>query len=1656
MGVPPRQRAKARRVARRIAAACALVIAGGPAVADTLDLAGANVTLPKAPFFVNSFLSGAADVTNSGATGAILSEGGGTAATAIYTGVIKDGVGSVGLTHTSGVTVLSGANTYSGPTLVQGGTLQAGSNTGFSANSAFTVNTGATLDVNGFVPTVRSLSGGGLVTNNGAAAGVLIVMQGGSFSGNLQDGAGQFNLSFVGGSLTLSGVNTHSGYTSIGNAGTLRVGSATALSANSTIYVNGALDLNGFNAFVPILYGGGVVTNNGSSASTLTVTQGGYYNGTFQDGTKPVALSLDAPGGTLVLGSVPYYGGGSASGNTGVTTIANGTLQIGDSWNGWIGTLGTGAIVNNGVLAFNQAIDIAGGGLPGKDFGNDISGTGSVQQYGQGTVTLSGTNTYSGGTIVDSSFAGGVSQLLFASESAAPATGDINLYNRGVTGTTYAIDQTFLNKVVADPSTGVVALGADSGNALSFDNSRLQYASLGAAASGCDANIFCQTFTYSGALTPYGASSGYGGTYLVGGGNAILNIATALGDTPASYSGNSLRAVQNGYTILSGVNTYTGGTTIESGTLQFQSQDAIPNAGVNRSILIQPYAVAAAGYAMDQTFLDSIRTDSQGTAALAAYSANNLDFSALPTVSLGATQSVTFEGTIKPYMDPGSSVATYNIGGGIGNTNQSVPTLTIATPLTDRPDAEATNLLVNPAGYTLPIDVVLIGEHTYSGVTQIDQGALYLGNGAVQGTIGNTSNVVNYGALVFNEPNALTFDKVISGSGNLIQIGPGTVTLTGANTYTGATLVFEGTLAMGAGGSIASSAYVYMNPGTTFDISNGGDQTISGVVDFGGTQITLGANRLTFGSPGNNYPAPYLFAGYPAGFRGVISGTGGVTFAGADTYTLYGQNTYSGSTIIQSGTLRGGIENAFSPNSRVSIAPGAVLDLGGFNQVIAALGDERPPTGGEGKVTNNGAAPATLNIGPNGDSGNFSGTIEDGVSQLFLRKIGSGTQTLSGSSTYTGATKVLGGVLAGGANNAFSPNSAFIIGPDGVLALKGTTQVIGSLSGEGVVGNYSANSGSIAVGKDGTSTEFSGLITDGAGYYGSLALVKQGAGVFSVTGTNDFTGGTTIQRGTILVSNPLALGSGAVKMNEGTTLAFDGTFTFDNPVNFLPGVADPTIDSGAGVITMSSPISGAGDLTKIGSGTLILTAASTYSGNTFVNVGTLQVDGSIASSPTTTVASGAALTGIGTVGGISVLSGGFVAPGNPGNLYAPLNATGPIALAAGSNFVVNVSVPTTSLLTTTGAATLGGNVLINLAAGTYNPSTKYPILTATGPGGVTGTFAGATILNNTGYHGVLSYDAQNAYLQIVPNGGSPLNDFSSFQSVQTLLNQRTSMMINNRVLGAILGGFNEQINCASCMSGFGALGSFSVGFHGRKALNDQLSLLGGFAYVAETRGGVSASPAPMFAAALRYDMTELGKSRPYFEGGGVATPGQRMSYKRDYANAGAAVYGQGQTTASNYSIYGKIGWVYRFSERDEASANVELSRSWQLVGGYVEAPSLINPQPAVMRRGIDRMNIAKASAQWIHLFGSTVETQINLGVARSFGTTTGQITDYSMGLGLGLYKGQPREATWLEYGLRVGYRLQKNIVLDVFTDGTLGAKPVGNSVHGGMAVRYLF
>jgi hypothetical protein len=98
------------------------------------------------------------------------------------------------------------------------------------------------------------------------------------------------------------------------------------------------------------------------------------------------------------------------------------------------------------------------------------------------------------------------------------------------------------------------------------------------------------------------------------------------------------------------------------------------------------------------------------------------------------------------------------------------------------------------------------------------------------------------------------------------------------------------------------------------------------------------------------------------------------------------------------------------------------------------------------------------------------------------------------------------------------------------------------------------------------------------------------------------------------------------------------------------------------------------------------------------------------------------------------------------------------------------------------------------------------------------------------------------------------------------------------------------------------------------------------------------------------------------------------------------------------------------------------------------------------------MNIARFGGQLTHLWGASIETQLNLGVARSFGSRSGLnglIAGAAVTPALGEY-------TWGEYGLRIGYRIQPNIILDAFADGTLGPAPIGKTVHGGLAVRYTF
>ena len=197
--------------------------------------------------------------------------------------------------------------------------------------------------------------------------------------------------------LILTGANTYSGATTIW-AGTLKAGAANTFSAASATTVNGTLDLGGYNETVSSLSGGGVVTNGGSSAATLT-NQGASstFSGVIQDGTGTTGLTQDSTtGGTLTLTGRNTY--------TGVTTVQAGTLKGGaaGAFSAASATTVAGALDLGG---YNQTV-------------SSLSGGGTVTNSGSGAATLTnqGASSIFSGVIEDGTGATGLSQGLATAE----------------------------------------------------------------------------------------------------------------------------------------------------------------------------------------------------------------------------------------------------------------------------------------------------------------------------------------------------------------------------------------------------------------------------------------------------------------------------------------------------------------------------------------------------------------------------------------------------------------------------------------------------------------------------------------------------------------------------------------------------------------------------------------------------------------------------------------------------------------------------------------------------------------------------------------------------------------------------------------------------------------------------------------------------------------------------------------------------------------------------------------------------------------------------------------------------------------------------------------------------------------------------------------
>ena len=297
---------------------------------------------------------------------------------------------------------------------------------------------------------------------------------------------------------------------------------------------------------------------------------------------------------------------------------------------------------------------------------------------------------------------------------------------------------------------------------------------------------------------------------------------------------------------------------------------------------------------------------------------------------------------------------------------------------------------------------------------------------------------------------------------------------------------------------------------------------------------------------------------------------------------------------------------------------------------------------------------------------------------------------------------------------------------------------------------------------------------------------------------------------------------------------------------------------------------------------------------------------------------------------------------------------------------------------------------------------------------------------------------------------APTDGGSSGQSINGLAGQRFNQMITNQVLGSVLLGVNEQINCSDCVSAFGSVGSFTAGAHGRKELTNNLSLLAGLAYTQYSENGYHVTSAPIGAFALRYDFSDWGSSRPFFDIGTILSPFQSVRYSRSYVTSLGPVSLESSTNSSDYAVYGRAGWISRLSPRDEVAASLEVWQLWQRVSGYADPMAAFNPFDATIATGTDRTNLFNAGAQWTHLFGSSIEGNINGAFVQSFATHSGIVATVT---GDGLITPTTGNQSWFEYGGRLGFRITKGWVADVFVNGTLGPQPVGNTIHGGVGLR---
>ena len=1418
-----------------------------------------NVTGPDTASSELVFLTENASLTST--VSAIIKDASGTNSTA----VTKSGAGNL---------ILSGANNYTGATYLNEGTLSLGSATALGAvgaNSILKIN-GGSLDASSAGLTVantqnwnnnftfvgtNSLTLGGQGTNGGAVLGSNVTLT--TTANTLTEAgniSGAFSLTKAGvGGLALSGNNTYSGGTIL-SAGTLDInqgGDAThsaigtgaltiaggttidnTSSGTVTLGTNNAINLNGSVAYTGATQSLNLGTGNISLGASSTITVSGNtltLGGNISDGGSALSLTKAGAGGTLVLGGVNTFSGNlNVTGGTVNITSANGLQNA--VLNNTAGTVNFSTLeVNLGGLSGsfninNESIGVVTSSTTNVTYSGALTGSTFLALSGNGSETLSGTNTNSGGISLN----GGT--LVLANNSALGA----GVFGIGGTGTNT------LN------TSGTFA--SSTNNAIQMDNG----------------------FTFVGNT----GSLNFGtGAVALGGSNVTLNIAAntvtfggAINDGGIGVSNaNSITKTGAGNLSLTGINTFSGNLNLQLGTLTIGSNLSLQNATLN-------YTGATAVVAFGAGITNATFGGLAGTTNLAMpnlftslkintnfYTSAN--YSGVLSNTTAMAVNITGNGTeifsgANTYTGgttlTSGTLAIANVG--VAGTSSSIGTgaFTINGGTLDA--INATTLVTNNT-------LTLGGSFTFAGSNNLN-----LGTGPV--TLG-TSPIITVNA------STLTIGGIIGGSTQgITKAGNGTLALTnGSNTFTGATNINGGTLTVntlalggavsGIGQSTNAAANLTFNGGTLqlissvagtqttdrlFTISSAGatidastaTATLTGnVVNFSGTSITInnGVSNTSLTLTGNsgNTTTPNTFSPIIAN-NGTGSTKTSLTKTGSGEWLLAGANTYSGGTFINQGTLAINVTGALGTGP-ITFNGGNIDNLSASALTLASANTQTWNSG----FTFVGTHPLNLNTGAvtlgandtitvnNSSTLTVGGAIGDAGHGYSISVAGTGTLALSGVNSFSGNMNVTTGAALSISGNS-SLQNATLNNNGGTTSFTGggTNVTVAGLAGSTAMtlptGNLviATNNGNVSA-PTYANLSYTNVLS------GSGNIILSGNGTENFSANNTYTGTTTLNGGTLGINSNgtsntnSAIGTGQLILNGGTIdnntngnvslagstnnavkiaggFAFQGTNNLNlgaGAVSFGTAGANYQIAINGSTLTLGGVIgavNGTGtsiemvgnQLAAFGGGTLVLSGANVFTGGVTVDAGQLDINNVAAlgtgiftlngGSFDSLIASTTLSNHIGQVYEANVTFAGSNSL-NMGTGAVTLKNT-PVFTITGNTLTINGTVSNDSVNGTTSGLTLNGQGTLALT----NASNNYSLATTINGG----TLSINTIANGGSASGI--GNSSNAASNLIINGGTlQVNAASASQTTDrsfTIGNNGATIDVSNTTAGNIV------------------------------------------------------------------------------------------------------------------------------------------------------------------------------------------------------------------------------------------------------------------------------